>query len=86
MCYNRPAVERAVKTPSGPARPAGAPARSERGEIPPEESAPVEGERAASGYEDASRHCPVCSQRLEARRCKLICPVCGYYMSCADYY
>ena len=38
------------------------------------------------GKEDASRYCPVCSQRLESRRCKLICPVCGYYMSCADYY
>jgi hypothetical protein len=36
--------------------------------------------------EDPSRYCPVCSQRLESRRCKLICPVCGYYMSCADYY
>ena len=36
--------------------------------------------------EDASRYCPVCSQRLESRRCKLVCNVCGYYMSCADYY
>ena len=36
--------------------------------------------------EDPSRYCPVCSQRLESRRCKLICLVCGYYMSCADYY
>jgi len=36
--------------------------------------------------EEPSRYCPVCSQRLESRRCKLICPVCGYYMSCADYY
>ena len=36
--------------------------------------------------EDASRYCPVCSQRLTSRRCKLICTVCGYYMSCADYY
>jgi hypothetical protein len=36
--------------------------------------------------EDASRYCPVCWQRLESRRCKLICAVCGYYMSCADYY
>jgi hypothetical protein len=35
---------------------------------------------------DASLYCPVCSQRLESRRCKLICPECGYYMSCADYY
>jgi hypothetical protein len=39
-----------------------------------------------TGHEDASRYCPVCSQRLESRRCKLICNVCGYYMSCADYY
>ena len=36
--------------------------------------------------EDASRYCPVCSRRLESRRCKLICAECGYYMSCADYY
>jgi hypothetical protein len=36
--------------------------------------------------EDASRYCPVCSQRLTARHCKLICTTCGYYMSCADYY
>jgi hypothetical protein len=37
-------------------------------------------------YEHASHYCPVCSQRLESHRCKLICTVCGYYMSCADYY
>jgi hypothetical protein len=53
--------------------------------VPPEESAashfPV-----TAGSEDASRFCPVCSQRLESRRCKLICNVCGYFMSCADYY
>ena len=41
---------------------------------------------APAAHEDASRFCPVCSQRLESRRCKLICNVCGYYMSCADYY
>jgi hypothetical protein len=41
---------------------------------------------AVAGSEDISRYCPVCSQRLESRRCKLICPQCGYYMSCADYY
>src|SRR5436190_830241 len=40
----------------------------------------------AATQEDASRFCPVCSQRLESRRCKLVCNVCGYYMSCADYY
>jgi hypothetical protein len=31
-------------------------------------------------------YCPVCSARLESRKCKLLCPQCGYYMSCADYY
>jgi hypothetical protein len=30
-------------------------------------------------------YCPVCSQRLNARKCKLFCAQCGYYMSCADY-
>jgi hypothetical protein len=30
--------------------------------------------------------CPVCSRRLEQKKCKLFCPECGYYMSCADYY
>ena len=36
--------------------------------------------------EEAMRHCPNCSQRLEEQRCKLLCRTCGYYMSCADYY
>jgi len=31
-------------------------------------------------------YCPVCSQRLAERKCKLFCERCGYYMSCADYY
>jgi hypothetical protein len=31
-------------------------------------------------------YCPVCSLRLAQRKCKLFCPQCGYYMSCADYY
>jgi hypothetical protein len=43
-------------------------------------------ETSTHRQEDASRYCPVCSQRLESRRCKLVCNVCGYYMSCADYY
>ncbi len=34
---------------------------------------------------DTSSYCPACWQPLEPRRCKLICPACGYYMSCSDY-
>jgi hypothetical protein len=30
-------------------------------------------------------YCPVCSERLERRKCKLICASCGYYMSCSDF-
>src|SRR5579863_5491087 len=36
--------------------------------------------------EFASGYCPRCSARLEQRSCKMICPACGYYMSCADFY
>ena len=36
--------------------------------------------------EEPMLYCPVCSMRLTARKCKLICERCGYYMSCADYY
>ena len=31
-----------------------------------------------------SLSCPVCSARLAARSCKLVCVKCGYYMSCSD--
>ena len=36
--------------------------------------------------EEAMLYCPVCSTKLESRKCKLFCAQCGYYMSCADYY
>ena len=35
---------------------------------------------------EPSLFCPVCSRRLTARKCKLFCEVCGYYLSCSDYY
>lgn len=80
LCYNRAAVNFTANPESAgdSSRPAKAfdssEASSQAGELP------------ALRNEDPSRYCPVCSQRLESRRCKLICSVCGYYMSCADYY
>src|SRR5215470_17388078 len=29
--------------------------------------------------------CPVCSKRLESWRCKMVCPCCGYFMSCSEF-
>lgn len=96
LCYNLRAVERAAKEGATPAYPEhrrvdpepGAsfslkpvPGRAESDA----QSANPEKDSAAPN-EDHSRYCPVCSQRLTSRRCKLICTVCGYYMSCADYY
>jgi hypothetical protein len=31
-------------------------------------------------------YCPNCSARLASRQCKMICPRCGYFLSCSDYY
>ncbi len=44
---------------------------------PADKTAPVE---------HHSQICPTCGSRLAGHRCKLVCPQCGYYLSCADYY
>jgi hypothetical protein len=31
-------------------------------------------------------YCPVCSAHLIEQKCKLVCPQCGYFLSCSDYY
>jgi len=49
------------------------------------ESVPAE-PAAEPPSEEPMLYCPVCATRLTARKCKLICEKCGYYMSCADYY
>jgi hypothetical protein len=45
-----------------------------------------EREPRRTSEEEPMLYCPVCSTRLTARKCKLLCEQCGYYMSCADYY
>jgi len=50
-----------------------------------------QGEKSAQAnapppHDEPMLYCPVCSKRLAARKCKLFCERCGYYMSCADYY
>ena len=80
MCYNRWAVRDAGKQEMAPGDLRGAAAARSQ-------ATAADVEPAVAGIlEDASRYCPVCSQRLESRRCKLVCNACGYYMSCADYY
>jgi hypothetical protein len=32
------------------------------------------------------RFCPNCSAELRESRCKLSCAVCGFYLSCSDFY
>jgi ribosomal protein S27AE len=31
------------------------------------------------------RWCPRCGNELHNHRCKLVCPRCGYFMSCSDF-
>ena len=80
MCYNRRAVKSTGKQEMALA--------AARGVVVEASGGTAESSQESSSHrqEDASRYCPLCSQRLESRRCKLICNVCGYYMSCADYY
>lgn len=55
-----------------------------------QETAPeaVRRDPRAATPEELMRTCPVCGKALAERKCKLFCPdpVCGYFLSCADFY
>src|SRR5436305_13488194 len=55
----------------------------------PENAAPRQSDSPSAAApisdEEPMLFCPLCSQHLTARKCKLFCEQCGYYMSCADY-
>jgi hypothetical protein len=60
--------------------------RAVEGAGKPEPAKVVAGPDEVPPQGEPSRYCPVCSQPLEPLSCKLICPVCGYYMSCSDFH
>ena len=47
---------------------------------------PREHHKSDHNDDEPMLYCPRCAMRLTELKCKLVCKLCGYYMSCADYY
>jgi len=41
---------------------------------------------ALPAAEDLSVYCPTCGSRLKDSGCKMKCVVCGFFLSCSDFY
>jgi Zn finger protein HypA/HybF involved in hydrogenase expression len=45
---------------------------------------PIDPEVCATGQNHYWQYCVNCGTVLESRKCKLICPKCGFYHSCSE--
>jgi len=52
----------------------------------PEPKKGTPSDKAASPAVSAIQVCPRCSAGLQESHCKLVCPACGFYLSCSDFY
>jgi Zn finger protein HypA/HybF involved in hydrogenase expression len=53
---------------------------------PQSSETPVHGQQLPATSAEALQVCPNCSERLRENHCKLVCPRCGYFLSCSDFY